>query len=213
VPNTALAGSPDVDSSSRERILATAADEFGRKGFAAARVDVIAQRAGVNKQLMYYYFGSKAGLYDAVIERMVQTFRPKEDSGASEAGFAEFFDALAPDAYGVHLSAWRRLLAWEGIEYGASGDAQIRHVEERIESYRAPLTVVQRALANGELPAGVDARGMMLLMVFTAVLPDALPQITRLITGLDADDPAMRQRLQDTVRRLMVTTEPKEFSG
>ena len=43
--------------------------EFAEKGFAGARVDVIAARAGVNKQLISYYFGSKQGLYDAVAER------------------------------------------------------------------------------------------------------------------------------------------------
>jgi TetR/AcrR family transcriptional regulator len=213
VPNSSSAALPDADSSSKERILSVAIEEFSRKGYAATRVDLIAERAGVNKQLMYYYFGPKARLYDAVVERMVQFFRPRVEAGGSDKGFAEYFDATAPDAYGLQLSVWRRLLAWEGIEHGASADAEIRHEAERVESYRAPLSVVERAIANGELPDGVDARGMTLLMIFTAVLPDALPQITRLITGLESDDPEMRRRLQETMRRLMVPTEPKEISS
>lgn len=53
---------------SRSLILRAARDEFGRHGFAGGRVDRIARRAGVNKQLLFYYFGSKQGVYRAVLE-------------------------------------------------------------------------------------------------------------------------------------------------
>lgn len=47
----------------KERIAAAARREFGRYGYAGARVARIARDADVNKQLLFYYFGSKAGLY------------------------------------------------------------------------------------------------------------------------------------------------------
>lgn len=53
--------------SSKDRILAAAREEFASSGFAGARVQRIARRAGVNKQLLYYYFGSKELLYKAVV--------------------------------------------------------------------------------------------------------------------------------------------------
>ena len=59
--------SPD-SAASRERILAAAQEEFGRYGFAGARTERIARAANVNKQLLFYYFGSKAGLYQAVVK-------------------------------------------------------------------------------------------------------------------------------------------------
>lgn len=52
----------------RERILAAAESEFAAHGLAGARVERIALVAGVNKQLLFHYFGSKAGLYQAVID-------------------------------------------------------------------------------------------------------------------------------------------------
>lgn len=52
----------------RLRILKAAETEFAEKGFDGARVDGIAQRAGVNKALLYYYFKSKAGLLDALFD-------------------------------------------------------------------------------------------------------------------------------------------------
>ncbi|MFN2571416.1 MAG: TetR/AcrR family transcriptional regulator [Gemmatimonadales bacterium] len=49
------------------RIIAAAREEFAKRGFAGARVDQIAQRAGVNKQLLFYYYHSKRGLFQAVL--------------------------------------------------------------------------------------------------------------------------------------------------
>src|SRR5580698_3015488 len=54
---------------SRQRIVDAAMREFSEKGFAGARVRAIAQRAGVNPQLISYYFGGKEGLYDEIMRR------------------------------------------------------------------------------------------------------------------------------------------------
>ena len=51
---------------SRALIIESARQEFASFGFAGARVARVAQRAGVNKQLIFYYFGSKAGLHEAI---------------------------------------------------------------------------------------------------------------------------------------------------
>jgi TetR/AcrR family transcriptional regulator len=52
----------------RAAILAAAAKIFAKKGLAGARTDSIAATAGVNKAMLYYYFKSKDGLYEAVVE-------------------------------------------------------------------------------------------------------------------------------------------------
>lgn len=49
------------------RIIDAARDEFARHGYAGARVDAIAERAGVNKALLYYHIGDKAALYEGVL--------------------------------------------------------------------------------------------------------------------------------------------------
>ena len=55
----------------RERILSAASKEFAARGFAGARVDAIAQRAAINKRMLYHYFGDKEGLFKAVLRRKV----------------------------------------------------------------------------------------------------------------------------------------------
>ncbi len=52
----------------RAAILSAAGRVFAKSGLAGARTDAIAEAAGVNKALLYYYFKSKEGLYEAVVE-------------------------------------------------------------------------------------------------------------------------------------------------
>lgn len=58
-----------AQTSRKNRILFAAVEEFSSKGLAGARTAEIARRAGVNKQLIFYYFGSKRGLYDTVVKQ------------------------------------------------------------------------------------------------------------------------------------------------
>lgn len=62
----------------REAILAAAEREFAAKGLYGARVDEISRRARTNKRMIYYYFGSKEGLYLLVLERVYQGLRGAE---------------------------------------------------------------------------------------------------------------------------------------
>lgn len=65
-------------SDTRERILAAAFREFADKGLDGARVDEIARRAGVNKGMLYHYFGNKERLFQAALERLYATIRAKQ---------------------------------------------------------------------------------------------------------------------------------------
>jgi TetR/AcrR family transcriptional regulator len=65
-------------SATRKKLLTAARREFARSGLAGARVDEIAARAGVNKQLVYHYFGDKDALYLAVLEWVYEEIRAKE---------------------------------------------------------------------------------------------------------------------------------------
>ena len=59
-------------------ILAAARDEFAEFGLGGARVDRIAERAGVNKRLIYYYFDDKEKLFEAVLEQAYLDIREEE---------------------------------------------------------------------------------------------------------------------------------------
>ena len=59
-------------------ILAAARDEFAEFGLGGARVDRIAERAGLNKRLIYYYFADKETLFQAVLEQSYRDIRAAE---------------------------------------------------------------------------------------------------------------------------------------
>src|SRR4051794_25250220 len=64
------AGSRGRPEESRQAILTAAMAEFANQGIAGARTDAIAEAAGVNKALLYYYFEDKEGLYRACLEHV-----------------------------------------------------------------------------------------------------------------------------------------------
>jgi TetR/AcrR family transcriptional regulator len=63
---------------SRARILDAARIEFVSHGLSGGRVDRIAEQSGVNKNLIYHYFGSKDALYLAVLERIYADLRAQQ---------------------------------------------------------------------------------------------------------------------------------------
>ena len=66
-PNAGTKGVPRVDRETQ--ILQIASEHFGTAGFAATSVAAVAEAAGISKPLIYSYFGSKEGLYEACLER------------------------------------------------------------------------------------------------------------------------------------------------
>ncbi len=109
----------------RVEILAAATEEFNRHGFAGARVQRIAERAGVNKQLLFYYFGSKARLYGAVVAQSKQQLgdRPMTTEGSSRAilrnEVVATYDALAARPHLTKLFTFDRGVTEQATELAA----------------------------------------------------------------------------------------------
>lgn len=158
----------DADSSvARSAILAAARMEFSAKGLSGARVNEIAARAGVNKQLIYYYFGSKEDLYRTALEAVYTEIRTQErslklgdmqpeEAMAALIGFS--FDYLAehPDFIG--------LLNHENAQ-GA------RHVRDSsaIRDTNSPLIdLIAKTLARG-IRARVFRRGIDPVQLYISV--------------------------------------------
>jgi AcrR family transcriptional regulator len=111
----------------KSKLLDAAGTEFALFGFAGARIDRISTRAGINRERIYSYFGSKSGLFEAVLLRQVAQNLDEVplvgDGPEAVATFAgAYFDASLADP------TLARLTAWEGLEriepVGASQRAQ-----------------------------------------------------------------------------------------
>ncbi len=79
---------PTRDLERRDRILDAASSVFAEKGFAGARVDDIAARAGINKAMLYYHVGDKTALYSAVLLRNFERVRVALDEALATGGSA-----------------------------------------------------------------------------------------------------------------------------
>lgn len=66
----------NIDESIKQQIFDAAKDEFFAKGYDGARMQVIANKARINKAMLHYYFDSKAGLFHEVFLNTFQSFIP-----------------------------------------------------------------------------------------------------------------------------------------
>ncbi|MDM0013725.1 TetR/AcrR family transcriptional regulator [Variovorax sp. J22P168] len=140
-------------------ILASARVEFSQRGLAGARMDSIAERAGLNKRLIYYYFGSKDDLFLAVLEGTYADIRAAEQQ--------LHLDQVEP------VEAIRRLVSFtwhyylEHPEFITLLNSENLHRavhlkrSERIQEMNSPLVklldgVLERGRADDLFRAGID---------------------------------------------------------
>jgi AcrR family transcriptional regulator len=140
-------------------ILASARDEFAQRGLAGARMDSIAERAGLNKRLIYYYFGSKDDLFLAVLEGTYTDIRQAEQRlHLGEVEPVEAIRRLISFTWHYYLEhpEFITLLNSENLHRAA-------HLKrsERIQEMNSPLVqllddVLERGRRDNLFRAGVD---------------------------------------------------------
>jgi AcrR family transcriptional regulator len=158
-----LAGSSDAASNrpatSRARILAAAIAEFTRQGFAGARVDTIAARAGINKRMLYAYVGNKEALWLAALEQVYEAKR-REERGLELQCLSprDGMEALIRFNYRYHAEhpEFLAMLADENKQRGLH-----MHESKTIRELYSPLLEVMsellsRGQAQGVFRANVD---------------------------------------------------------
>jgi AcrR family transcriptional regulator len=138
----------------RDAIVNAALDEFSARGFAATRLDDVAQRAGVAKGTIYLYFADKESLFQELIR-----FKMGPVVGTLESVFAadlplravvtQAIEIFVREVYGTHRKQVLRLIISEGPRFPALAEFYYREVLARVlEGVRALL---RRARDRGEL--------------------------------------------------------------
>jgi AcrR family transcriptional regulator len=154
------AASPTRDPErTRAAILRAATAEITAKGLTGARVDAIADRAGVNKRMLYHYFGDKQGLYLAVLEDTYAAIRTAEIGlNLTEldpvAGMRKL--VLFTWQYFIDHPEFLSLLATENMNR-----ASYLKKSKKIRSLHAPLVgmievLLKRGATKGVFRPGVD---------------------------------------------------------
>jgi len=142
-----------ISDATRESILRAAEDEFAARGFGGARSDAIAERAGVNKALPFYHFGSKARLYEEVLKRALSGFGEivthTIESPQPEERLAFFVRDLS--SYLAANPNWLKIITRELIDEGSHSKAIARrYLKPLVEASHAEIT---RAIESGHMRA------------------------------------------------------------
>jgi AcrR family transcriptional regulator len=187
---------------SQERILEAALKEFAAKGFAGARVDVIARRARINKRMLYHYFGDKEGLFREVLRRKIAERSAWLASAPEEPTerLPLWFQLACRDR------EWVRLLEWEALQWG---DEKVIDEERRMESIARAVERVREQQAKGLLDPALDPGQLLLSMMALTAYPLAFPQLARLATGLRVSDPEFQKQREQFLRQFSTAFQPK----
>jgi AcrR family transcriptional regulator len=146
-------------------VLRVAAEEIALHGYAALRVEHVAERAGVNKTTVYRRWPTKVDLAEAALLAFFGQHEPLPDTGAVRSDLIEMVRRSICVASTAEGRAFMRLVAVESGEREV--DALRRAVRTSMMEHR--VAIIERAQSRGELPVGIDAR-VLLDAIFVPIL-------------------------------------------
>jgi AcrR family transcriptional regulator len=143
----------------RADILRVAEVEFGEKGLAGARIDEIAEATRTSKRMIYYYFGSKEGLYLAVLEEAYRRVRDIESElKLQDLEPEEALRRLVAFTFDHHLDheSYIRLVMSENIHRGEYLAQSPRIQELNVPAIAAIRNLYERGVKTGAFRKGLD---------------------------------------------------------
>jgi AcrR family transcriptional regulator len=204
---TAVATPKRNSSQTRQRILDAAIREFSAKGFAGARMDAIAERARINKRLIYVYWGNKEELFRQILTRKVLAMKEifATATGLPPDRLVRYFEGSFRDPDLV------RLIQWEALRQGRRLIAE----DERRAALRDNVASVVRDQERGSITKAVEAEYLWLVFMALTAFPIAFPQNVRLVTGLQWNDPRFQEKWTESLRTIggLLVTQPGETRG
>ena len=183
----------------KARILEAATAEFAAKGFAGARVSEIAARAGVNQQLIAYYFDGKEGLY----REMGRRWRAHEaEAIPDDIPMAEMITRYVRASV-ENLGG--RLLAWDGL--ADTGEDSGEEARERNARLRHEVEALRERQRAGELDDRFDPAVLHLIALSAANALAVYPHLARGLFGADAGSPELVERYAEQLALLISSVE------
>jgi AcrR family transcriptional regulator len=155
------------EASRRDAILAAALDEFSARGFATARLDDVARRAGVAKGTIYLYFRDKEALFQelvrSIISPLIARFETTVEIDLPARLIAErVVEMFVREVYGTRRKDVIRLVMTEGPRFPKLAEFYYREVISRVIA--ALRALLRRAAERGELAADALTRFPQLLV-------------------------------------------------
>src|SRR6266705_3122704 len=190
---------PKLSNDRALRIVAAAREEFAKRGFAGARVAQIARMAGVNKQLLFYYFHSKRGLFQAVLAQSAGELETALAELAYPSGGPVERLRLTLAAQFEFLARHPEIVALLGQGTRSGGGAAFAPAINRL------VVLLAEGQGLGQVRDDLDphlaAAQALILMVGYLNMEAVVAASAR---PLGADEPALSRRWKDAAVRLMI---------
>jgi AcrR family transcriptional regulator len=188
-------------------ILQVAEVEFGEKGLAGARIDEIAAATQTSKRMIYYYFGSKEGLYLAVLEEASRRVREVEgELHLDDLEPEEALRRLVAFTFDHHLhhESYIRLVMAENINRG-----EFLAQSPRIQELNVPAIAAIRRLYERGVKAGAFRKGLDPVDIHASISALSFFNVSNrhtfgLIFKLDLRSPAYVAQRRDNVVDMVV---------
>ncbi len=164
----------------QDTVLRAALAEFAAKGYDGARVDAIALRAGLNKNVLYHHFGSKDELFAAVLERTYETIRTRQkDLKIRGMDPVEGMRKLVTftGRIWIQYPEFQRLLGSENI----MGGRHVRRSARIVRLYNPLFDTINDLLRRGR-ESGVFRRGVDPIDLYISISSLTAHYITNLHT-------------------------------
>ena len=157
---------PDAEKT-RQNILTVARHEFAENGLSGARVDTIAARISTTKRMIYYYFGSKEGLYLAVLEQVYGGIRGLEQTlNLDRLSPVQALRQMIDFTFDYHEENpdFVRLVSVENIHHGEhlKRSETLRNLNSTVIASLA--TILERGRAAGLFHADIDPVDLHMLI-------------------------------------------------
>jgi len=206
VPGASAERRPRDADRSREAILDAAERLFARHGYQGASFQDIGDEAGVSRGTPSYFFGSKEGLYRAVLERIFRDVSElirqelEEAAGKNEGPEAVF--AREIEGYIGFLAErpnFVRLLQWEAL----SGEEVLANLAARLNVLRETERVIREESARGAF-RDADPAHLMLNIIALCWYPFSQQQSLMKVLGKNAYDPVFVEEHKKAVVQLVL---------
>ena len=191
----------------KANILEIAAIEFGEKGLAGARIDEIANATQTSKRMIYYYFGSKEGLYLAVLEESYKRVRDIEaELHLQDLEPEQALRRLVAFTFDHHLNHenYIRLVMSENINRGQFLAQSQRIQELNVPAIAAIKHLYDRGVKNGEFRRGLDPVDIHASISALSFLNVSNQHTFGLIFKLDIRSPSYIAHRRDNVVEMIV---------
>jgi AcrR family transcriptional regulator len=188
-------------------ILDVATRHFAEHGYSGARVDEIAEQTRTTKRMLYYYFGSKEGLYLAVLERAYTGIRALEQQvDVEHLAPAEALRQVAEITFDHHEAHpdFVRLVSIENIHRAEHMRASGRFGDLNTPAIDLIAAILERGHAAGVFTRDADAIDVHMMISAFCVFRVANRHTWATIFERDLLDPALRERYRRMLGDMVV---------